>query len=39
MGALCYPEFVLKPDSMPVGVAMSKATEMASPMRVAQETA
>ncbi len=37
MGALCYPEFVLKPD-MPVGVAGSGITDMATPLRVEQET-
>ncbi len=39
MGALCYPEFVLKPESMPTGVAASKAAEIKAPLRVAQETA
>ncbi|HUM04432.1 MAG TPA: ammonium transporter [Terriglobales bacterium] len=39
MGALCYPEFVLKPEHMPTGVAASQGTEMKAPLRVAQETA
>jgi len=39
MGALCYPEFVLKPESMPTGVTASHATEIKAPLRVAQETA
>src|SRR6266850_1047951 len=39
MGALCYPEFVLKPESMPTGVMASHATDIKAPLRVAQETA
>lgn len=39
MGALCYPEFVLKPESTPLGVTVSSATELKAPLRVAQETA
>jgi Amt family ammonium transporter len=39
MGALCYPEFVLKPESMPHGVTTSHAAEIKAPLRVAQETA
>jgi Amt family ammonium transporter len=39
MGALCYPEFVLKPESIPTSVAASRATEISAPLRVAQETA
>ena len=35
MGALCYPEFVLKPQSIPSGA----AAQSASAMRVARETA
>jgi len=38
MGALCYPEFVLKPESMPTGVTTSRASEIKPPLRVAQET-
>jgi Amt family ammonium transporter len=39
MGALCYPEFVLKPDAVPVNVVASKPPEVKTPLRVAQETA
>ena len=39
MGALCYPEFVLKPESIPASVMASRATEISTPLRVAQETA
>jgi Amt family ammonium transporter len=40
MGALCYPEFVLKPDAAPIGVTMSEEPKITvPPMRVAQETA
>jgi Amt family ammonium transporter len=36
MGALCYPEFVLKPDTMHVGATSS---EIKPGLRIAQETA
>jgi len=39
MGALCYPEFVLKPESIPASVTASKPAEIKAPLRVAQETA
>ncbi len=39
MGALCYPEFVLKPESMPTGVMATHATDIKTALRVAQETA
>jgi Amt family ammonium transporter len=39
MGALCYPEFVLKPESVPTGVTATHATAIKAPLRVAQETA
>jgi Amt family ammonium transporter len=39
MGALCYPEFVLKPESTPSGAMASKSTELKVPLRVAQESA
>jgi len=39
MGALCYPEFVLKPESMPTGVMASHATDIKTKLLVAQETA
>jgi Amt family ammonium transporter len=37
MGALCYPEFVLKPDTTHSGV--SAASEIKPGLRIAQETA
>ncbi len=39
MGALCYPEFVLKPESMPTGVMATHATDIKTTLLVAQETA
>ena len=39
MGALCYPDFVLKPNSIPAGVTVSEAAEVAMPLHVARETA
>jgi Amt family ammonium transporter len=39
MGALCYPEFVLKPESMPTGVTATHAPDVKAHLRVAQETA
>jgi Amt family ammonium transporter len=39
MGALCYPEFVLRPEATPTVVSVSHATEIAGHLRVAQETA
>jgi Amt family ammonium transporter len=38
MGALCYPEFVLKHDSTPGVVAMAKVADISSRIPVAQES-
>jgi ammonium transporter, Amt family len=39
MGALCYPDFVLKPDTIPMGASMGEPADVPLTMRVAQETA
>ncbi len=39
MGALCYPDFVLKPDTIPLGAGMGQPADLPAAMRVAQETA
>jgi Amt family ammonium transporter len=39
MGALCYPDFVLKPDTIPMSASMGQPVERPVTMRVAQETA
>ena len=39
MGALCYPDFVLKPDTIPMSASTGEPAGVPVNMRVAQETA